>query len=63
MTIQVQTKNGLIDRDQLEIIDAVRETDDARIIETIWMHQSEEVRRDVTISILRGIDLGSAQGV
>lgn len=63
MTIQVETNKGLIDRDQLEVVDQVTETGDARVIHTVWTDNTgDEVRRDVTISILRGLDLEKSQG-
>lgn len=64
MTVQVDTSKGLIDRDQLLVNDEIKETGDARIIQTVWSDKNtgEEVRRDVTISILRGIDLVKQQG-
>lgn len=64
MTTQVETNKGLIDRDQLEVVDQVHETGDARVIQTVWTDSAtgEEVRRDVTISILRGLDLEKQQG-
>ena len=37
MTIQVETNKGLIDRDQLEVVDQVHETGDARVIQTVWV--------------------------
>jgi uncharacterized protein YbcV (DUF1398 family) len=63
--VQVQTNKGLIARDELEVVDEVHETADTRVIQTIWKHAAsgEEVRRDVTISILRGLDLEKTQGV
>jgi hypothetical protein len=61
---QVETNKGLIDRDQLTTEDLVHETSDARVIQTVWkdVNTNEEVRRDVTISILRGLDLEKTQG-
>jgi hypothetical protein len=63
--VQVQTNKGLFARDQLEVVDEIHETTDARVIQTVWKHAAsgEEVRRDVTISILRGLDLDKTQGV
>lgn len=65
MTVLVETSEGLIDRDQLIATDNVHETQDARVIETVWVDTTtnKEVRRDVTISILRGLDLEKSQGV
>lgn len=59
----VETKNGLIDREELVVSDQVHETEDARIIETVWMHNGEEVRRDATVSILRGLSSLNQQGL
>ena len=52
--MKVQTNAGLIDRDQLEVEDIVHETEDARVIQTVWKLDGQEVRRDATVSILRG---------
>jgi hypothetical protein len=63
MVVQVQTNKGLINRDELSVVDEVHETDDARVVQTVWKDQTgDEVRRDVTISILRGLDLEKQQG-
>jgi hypothetical protein len=63
MAVQVQTNKGLINRDELSVADEVHETDDARVVQTVWKDQTgDEVRRDVTISILRGLDLEKQQG-
>lgn len=63
MTVLVETTKGLLDRDQLQVKDEVRETSDARVIDTIWCDKDtgEEVRRDVTVSILRGLDVQKKQ--
>lgn len=63
MTVQVETKNGLIDRDKLEVKDEVNESSDARVIQTVWCdkYTGEEVRRDVTVSILRGLSVVKRQ--
>lgn len=58
-SVLVETKKGLIERMDLEVKDEVVETGDARVIQTVWCEKNtgEEVRRDVTVSILRGLDL------
>lgn len=63
MTVQVDTMKGLVDRDQLLVRDDVNETDDTRIIQTVWCdkYTGEEVRRDVTVSILRGLSVVKRQ--
>lgn len=63
MTVLVETSKGLIDREQLNVNDEVRETGDARVIQTVWCDKDtgEEVRRDVTVSILRGLDVQKKQ--
>ena len=61
MTVLVQTTAGMIPRDKLEVEDLVHETDDARVIQTSWKLDGVEVRRDATVSILRGQSLTGAQ--
>lgn len=63
MTVLVETSKGLIDREQLNVNDEVRETKDARVIQTVWCDKNtgEELRRDVTVSILRGLDVQKKQ--
>lgn len=63
--VQVETKQGLINRDELEAIDMVHETEDARVIQTVWVRKDtrEEVRTDATVSILRGLSAANQQGV
>ena len=63
MSILVETNKGLIEREQLQVKDEVRETGDARVIDTIWCDKDtgEEVRRDVTVSILRGLNVQKKQ--
>ena len=55
--MKVQTTQGLIDRDLLEIRDVISEEDNSRIIATEWYLDNELVRRDVNINVLRGIEL------
>lgn len=62
MTVKVETSKGIFDRSELEVKDVIHETDDARIIQTVWTHNGEEVRRDATVSILRGLDVANTQG-
>jgi hypothetical protein len=64
MTVQVQTSKGLVDRDQLEVIDEIQETSDARVVHTVWktINNGEEVRRDVSVSILRGMGFDNVKG-
>lgn len=59
MTIQVETNKGLIDREFLDVRDEVVETNEARMIQTVWCEKNtgEEVRRDVTVSILRSLSV------
>ena len=62
--VQVETRQGLINRDELEAVDMVHETDDARVIQTVWVRKDtgEEVRTDATVSILRGLSAANQQG-
>ena len=50
----VQTTKGMIERDKLVVKDIVSEDDNSRAIATEWFLGDELVRRDVTVSILRG---------
>ena len=63
--VQVETNQGLINRDELEAVDLVHETEDARVIQTIWVRKEtgEQVRSDATVSILRGLSAANQQGV
>lgn len=63
MTVQVETNKGLIARDRLQVTDEIHETHDARVLQSVWCDKEtgEEVRRDVTVSILRGLDLTKKQ--
>lgn len=58
---QVDTAKGLIDRDRLTVKDIMREDDNSRAIATEWYLGDELVRRDVTVAVLRGIDLAGEQ--
>lgn len=63
--VQVETRQGLINRDELVVEDVVHETGDARVIQTVWKRKDtgEEVRTDATVSILRGLSAANQQGV
>ena len=52
--VLVQTNAGMIPRERLVVEDLIHETDDARVIQTSWKLDGVEVRRDATVSILRG---------
>lgn len=58
---QVLTKNGLIQRDELEVKDTVVENENARVFATEWYHKGELVRRDVNVNILSGVALEGEQ--
>jgi hypothetical protein len=64
MTVLVQTSKGLVDRDQLQVVDEIVETSDARVVHTVWKTAGtgEEVRRDVSVSILRGLGFDNVKG-
>jgi hypothetical protein len=57
----VTTTLGLVERDRLQAKDIIEEHDNARVIATEWFLDGEMVRRDVHVSILRGLDVASAQ--
>jgi len=59
--MHIQTTKGDIDIDLLEVKDSVELHDNARVICTEWHLDGECVRRDVTVSILRGHNLDGAQ--
>lgn len=52
---QVHTTKGLIDRDLLSVKDITTEDDNSRAIATEWYLDGELVRRDVAVSVLRGV--------
>jgi len=54
---QVQTTQGLVDRDRLEVKEIVTEEDNSRSIATEWTLDGELVRRDLHIIMLRGQEL------
>jgi hypothetical protein len=58
----VQTKDGLVPRDELEVTDVTEWHDNARVVATEWRKAGELVRRDVHVSILRGHSLSGEQG-
>lgn len=57
----VHTTEGLVERDQLQAKDIITEEDNARVIATEWYMGEKLVRRDVHVSILRGLSLGAQQ--
>jgi len=59
--MHIQTTKGDIDIDLLEVTDIVTLEDNARVIATEWCLDGECVRRDVTVSILRGHILSGEQ--
>lgn len=59
--MQVHTTKGLVDRDQLRVQDIIQEDGNSRAIATEWYLGDELVRRDVAVSLFRGLDLGAQQ--
>lgn len=57
----VHTTKGLVEREQLQAKDIIEEHDNARVVATEWFLGDEMVRRDVHVSILRGLDVASEQ--
>jgi hypothetical protein len=57
----VHTTEGLIERDRLRANDIITEEDNARVIATEWFLGEKLVRRDVHVSILRGLSLTGEQ--
>lgn len=58
----VLTSKGLIEREQLRVVDVVSEEDNARVIATEWYLGDDLVRRDVNVNILRGQSILGEQG-
>lgn len=52
----IQTTKGILDTGDLKVKDFVTYEDNARVIATEWYDGKERVRRDVTVSMLTGID-------
>lgn len=57
----VQTTQGLIEKQKLEVKDVVSNEDNARITATEWFLDGVLVRRDVNVNILNGIGLTGIQ--
>lgn len=58
---QVHTTEGLVDRALLSVKDITTEDDNSRAIATEWYLGDKMVRRDVAISMLRGVDVFGGQ--
>lgn len=63
--MKVQTKIGLIDREDLTVQDLIEESDEdnARVTCTIWRLNGREIRRDVWVNALRFPEIGVTTGV
>lgn len=59
--MDVLTKNGLIQREKLEVKDTIIEEENSRVFVTEWFHEGELVRRDVNVNILTGVALAGEQ--
>lgn len=55
--MKVVTLRGLVDLSSLEVRDIVSYEEDARVIATEYTLDGELVRRDVHVSLLRGLSL------
>jgi len=53
----IETKKGMIDSALLDVRDIVTTEDNARVISTEWSLNGDLVRRDVSVNILRGLEL------
>lgn len=62
MSELIQTKDGLIARDELEVQDITEWHENARVTATEWRRAGELVRRDVHVNILRGQSALGEQG-
>jgi hypothetical protein len=58
----VHTTKGMIERSLLTAVDIVSEEDNSRTVATEWHLDGELVRRDVAVSILRGVSFSGEQG-
>jgi hypothetical protein len=58
----IHTIRGLIPAGELQVIDIITTTENSREIATEWRKDGEIVRRDVWVSLLRGLSIGSEQG-
>ena len=58
---QVHTTEGLVDRALLSVKDITTEDDNSRAIATEWYLGDKMVRRDVAVSMLRGVDVFGGQ--
>ena len=55
--MKVQTTDGLVEREELEVHDLIQETEDLRITATEWFRDGRLVRRDVNLNVLRGLSM------
>lgn len=60
--MKVYTTKGLVERDQLTVIDVTTDEPNARVTATEWRMGDELVRRDVHVNILAPQSLGAEQG-
>lgn len=62
--MQIYTTKGILDTDQLDVIDTVELNENARVTATEWRLKGtdEVVRRDVNANILVGHLIGGEQG-
>jgi hypothetical protein len=56
------TTKGNVPLSTLEVTDHYEWNDNSRVHATEWRLNGELVRRDVNVNILRGLELGVAQG-
>lgn len=61
--MKVFTIHGLIDRDKLDVLDVVIETENSRDTATEWYLDGELVRRDVWVSVLAPHTIETKSGV
>ena len=57
----IHTAQGLVPFSELEVTDIVEMRDNARVTATEWRRNGELVRRDVNVSILRGLEMSGQQ--
>lgn len=55
----IQTKDGLIPLEELDVRDVTELQENARVTATEWYRNGELVRRDVHVNVLRGLQVAA----
>ena len=56
----VDTKNGLIPREELDVKEEAWEDQNFRYVNVVWTHNGEEVRRDCLLCMKQGLAIGGS---